>query len=210
MLYCSPSCRAAARRRQAEERRAGYGTCEEPGCPDRKRSAGARWCEKHYGRVRRGGEPSTTRVRVYTGICHHCGGEAPRQRLFCSELCRRRNRMGAPGRQLTCTVCGTLLPERVRLDAMYCTLSCQRTAERAKRYGLPAAQMFDLLAKADGCEICGNPEAELVVDHCHASGRVRGLLCNQCNVGVGMFLEDPDRMRAAIRYLEEQNPAGPD
>jgi hypothetical protein len=44
-------------------------------------------------------------------------------------------------------------------------------------------------------------DIRLVVDHCHASGRVRSLLCPPCNVGIGVFFEDPDRMERAAAYI---------
>ena len=42
----------------------------------------------------------------------------------------------------------------------------------------------------------------LYVDHCHATGRVRGLLCNKCNSAIAMFDEDPERFDAAKEYLK--------
>ncbi|WP_327135523.1 endonuclease VII domain-containing protein [Streptomyces sp. NBC_01343] len=51
------------------------------------------------------------------------------------------------------------------------------------------------------CCIC--PTAPAVhVDHCHETGRVRGVLCLNCNMGLGLLKENPDRIRRAIQYLE--------
>lgn len=71
---------------------------------------------------------------------------------------------------------------------------------------------YDAMLEAQGgvCAVCGRPERHignhgkvknLAVDHDHESGRVRGLLCQDCNRGIGMLGDDPDRLRAAIAYL---------
>lgn len=54
------------------------------------------------------------------------------------------------------------------------------------------------------CAICGATEedgAALNVDHCHRTGRIRGVLCRACNHGLGSFADDPERLAAAARYL---------
>ncbi len=54
---------------------------------------------------------------------------------------------------------------------------------------------------------CGNDGTEsahgrLIVDHCHDTGRVRGLLCNGCNVALGLAKEDPKRLAGLVEYAE--------
>lgn len=64
-------------------------------------------------------------------------------------------------------------------------------------------------SQAGKCAICSAPIADgsgcrgLVIDHCHASGKVRGLLCARCNLGLGHFNDDPMRMRLAADYIEK-------
>lgn len=85
---------------------------------------------------------------------------------------------------------------------------------RLKRYGLTNEEFERMFAdQAGGCAICGEPlvlntasnkrRSVLHVDHCHKTGLVRGLLCGNCNLGIGMFADDPDKLRAAILYLEK-------
>ena len=72
------------------------------------------------------------------------------------------------------------------------------------RFGMSLVDYDALLALQGGvCAICGKKsKRRLVVDHCHSRHRVRGLLCHKCNLGLGMFDDDIDRLRAAIAYLE--------
>jgi len=51
------------------------------------------------------------------------------------------------------------------------------------------------------CKICGK-SVTLVVDHCHKSYKVRGLLCNNCNSGLGMFNDNIETIKNALKYLE--------
>jgi hypothetical protein len=77
----------------------------------------------------------------------------------------------------------------------------RRSRYRLKLYGLTMEQYAALEASHAGrCAICGRDE-KLVIDHCHATGKVRGLLCQRCNKAIGLFLEDCSSMEAAVRYL---------
>ena len=79
-----------------------------------------------------------------------------------------------------------------------------RRAALAK-YGLtPAAYEAKLIEQGGVCAVCRRADKSgkrLAVDHHHDTGRVRGLLCSNCNPGIGYFEESPELMRLAIDYL---------
>lgn len=66
---------------------------------------------------------------------------------------------------------------------------------------------YNAMAKSQGggCKICGKTadknNARLSVDHCHKTGKIRGLLCNQCNSGIGFFNDNPALVKSALEYL---------
>jgi len=69
------------------------------------------------------------------------------------------------------------------------------------RYGITAADAERMLHSQDGrCAICHERPADHV-DHDHLTGRVRALLCFNCNGGLGQFRDDPELLAAAIEYL---------
>lgn len=53
------------------------------------------------------------------------------------------------------------------------------------------------------CAICKLPTESLVLDHCHDTGKIRGLLCGTCNTGLGMFRDSVETVRAATDYLSQ-------
>lgn len=75
---------------------------------------------------------------------------------------------------------------------------------RLKRYGLTMETYAAMLAAQDGrCGICLKLFGEQIpcVDHHHGSNRTRALLCVRCNAGLGQFLEKPEVLEAAARYV---------
>lgn len=75
-------------------------------------------------------------------------------------------------------------------------------------YGLTVGEYDTMLAAQGGvCAICLRPPngRRLAVDHCHATGAVRGLLHGTCNAGLGQFNDDPAKMRQAADYVERHS-----
>lgn len=75
--------------------------------------------------------------------------------------------------------------------------------ELRRRYGITVEQYEAMLrSQRFRCAICQRRDVALVVDHCHKTKRVRGLLCNNCNHAIGKFRDDPEIMRRAIEYVQ--------
>jgi len=115
---------------------------------------------------------------------------------------------------LTCTRCKSDKPasseffpphnkKRNGLDS-WCR-SCRREYRNANNRGLfrdviSDEALAELKASVTQCVICGSEE-KLVVDHDHRTGKIRGLLCNHCNRGLGHFRDDPTLLEFAAQYL---------
>lgn len=80
-------------------------------------------------------------------------------------------------------------------------------------YGIKIEEYNSMLAAQNGaCKICLKPESsldsrsklpkKLAVDHCHKTGKVRGLLCYNCNRGIGLLKDDYDIVQRAAEYLK--------
>lgn len=101
-----------------------------------------------------------------------------------------------------CSHCG-----RVRVYRHGARWSCS-TADRerqrdkkSRHHGLTQSEA-QAMKRSAKCEICGSIE-DLKIDHDHASGAIRGVLCHHCNVAIGHMRDSPERLRAAADYLEK-------
>jgi len=83
------------------------------------------------------------------------------------------------------------------------------------KYGIALEDYAAMLARQGGvCATCKNKKKKrrserLCVDHCHVTGKVRGLLCRNCNFGIGLFGDDADVVEAAAAYLRRASPPIP-
>jgi len=79
----------------------------------------------------------------------------------------------------------------------------QQEKGRFARHGITMDQFHAMFeAQGECCKICRLVMARPHIDHDHKTGRIRGLLCYQCNVAIGLLKDDPIRMRVAAAYVE--------
>lgn len=131
---------------------------------------------------------------------------------YCRDCMRIRQReyrkQHPPQPSAVCSRCGKQRGPEDGKHLSYC-LACWRAYHRARQYGITAEQ-FDAMLEAQGgvCAICqsnglnGRTGRTLHVDHDHGTGRNRDLLCDNCNLGIGNFRDDPALLRTAADYLE--------
>jgi len=93
---------------------------------------------------------------------------------------------------------------------LYCSSICRIHSKRASVYKLDFNDYYDLINRKE-CDVCKSKgdfnhrhheEMSLAIDHCHTTNKVRGLLCNSCNVALGNVKDDIGRLRKLIEYLE--------
>jgi len=137
-------------------------------------------CDKHYRRSRF--QP----IRHEGRVCERCGGPIPPERnaraKFCSQDCKLKDGQ----------------PKRIRRYNL------------KRKYGLTESEYDAILAEqGGGCAICRTttPKGraqQFHVDHDHDAGGVRGILCSECNTGLGKFRDRIDLLEAAVAYLKRE------
>ena len=153
--------------------------------------------------------------RLYDGTatdldCKKCGETKPVSDFYAHSGIRR-------GYQYWCKACTH--EERVSRPRSHAD---QYTMRRWKLWALYRIREedYDEMYQSQGgcCAICGTPQKPwepdlgrsrtgfLLVDHNHATGKTRELLCNRCNQGIGFFKEDPEWLASAIAYLRRHAP----
>lgn len=86
----------------------------------------------------------------------------------------------------------------------------QRARNLKAHYGITNVQYDSILSNQGGiCAICGCPaiNKELAIDHNHVTGKVRGILCSNCNTGLGLFGDSIDLIERAVAYLKTADKA---
>lgn len=79
------------------------------------------------------------------------------------------------------------------------------------RYGITLDDYYEMLdLQGNSCAICYEKAPQgrgngFVVDHCHVSGKVRGILCHKCNTAIGLLQEHPEVFESAVDYLLKED-----
>ena len=124
--------------------------------------------------------------------CGHCATTLPSTRFH---VCRRNK----DGLSSHCNAC--------RLKRYPYQPKAHKIVHIRHRYGLEWEQYLDMYESQDKkCAICKSSlellDGSTCVDHCHTTGKIRGLLCNLCNRGLGQFKERLDLLKEAVKYVE--------
>ena len=136
--------------------------------------------------------------------CYTCGELKP-----LSEFHKRKD--SKDGHQGYCKLCNLAKvkkwqadnPEQHQDNWKRHTANNDLLVRKARRYNIDVAELQFLIKRANGvCEICKRePIKWLVVDHCHDSLKVRGILCEKCNQALGLFGDSVETLKNAIDYL---------
>lgn len=114
-----------------------------------------------------------------------------------------------------CRMCGTVYTPTAPCMS-YCSSECETRGYTdrylQREYKVNLSWYEERHKEQNGlCAICGTEgflmdpkrhKTKLVVDHCHSTGNVRGLLCHNCNRALGLFKDNKETIKRAISYLE--------
>ena len=82
----------------------------------------------------------------------------------------------------------------------------QRVGKARRVYGDDGVAIQQRIDAGEGCEVCGGKTTKMATDHDHDTGKVRGLLCGNCNTALGLAGDSVDRLMALAAYLiQHQN-----
>lgn len=121
-----------------------------------------------------------------------------------------KNRNNKDGLQYYCKVCAdtNIKLSRQKKEDRITIKEQQRNAHLKHKYGLTQELFLDKLEEQHyNCAICNSKLEDkghnTQIDHCHTTGKVRDILCQHCNRGLGSFKDSIENLKIAIKYLEK-------
>ena len=138
-----------------------------------------------------------------THFCSSCKTEKP----LSSFPIRKTHRPGKPVSQ--CMTCKNEYNKKHRIENRDARLKSEHKSRLKRSYGITPEE-YDAMYFSQGrvCKICktdkpGGRTKLFFIDHCHKTQKIRGLLCMRCNTGLGLFMDNPEFLGQAIKYLME-------
>lgn len=144
-------------------------------------------------------------------MCHNpaCNTPTSSRAKWCSEKCRMKVRNKGKRQyepQANCKMCGKPNPTdaRGRQNKVWCSKQCSNIWTTARQVGISIEECITFYRNVPKvCSICKVEETSkrLSLDHDHVTGKLRGLLCTNCNLGIGCFKDNPYLILSAADYL---------
>jgi Recombination endonuclease VII len=195
--------------------------CTVEGCllPNKARG----YCQTHYAQWMREGRITNVVIREKTPaheVPDHCTAPECFNPVKSGKLCgmhlarlKRHGSLDRPDRARTQRLCEVPGCARPHYMNGWCNSHTQRGRKYREMHNLTDAEILKVFAQIHGnCEICGKRQTTknggvsrthgLYLDHDHKTGRLRGLLCNRCNRGLGFFKDSAKLIRNAVAYLD--------
>lgn len=156
-------------------------------------------CSKHYTREIRG---QVVEKELYISDtereCAKCGVIKPNDEFYSHTHIGR-----------TCKPCGVQVRKKWKKDNPEAySESCSKSNAKRK-YGEDGLELWHRIRAGEPCQVCGRVDSNtknMHIDHNHTTGKVRGILCNSCNMALGSMREDPEAIVKLLHYLIKYEP----
>lgn len=197
--FCSEKCRRKAEKRRWKVRKLhAVQQRHYEGTGLRPRERFCKTCDTKFTIKKYNGE------KYCSESCRVIGYEE--RKAVARETARKRYYNNKQPQRLNCEWCGSSFESYAKVK--YCSNNCRKEkathSRRLNTYNLSEGEYESLLVRSGGlCEICQEKEFEHI-DHCHTTGDVRGLLCQQCNHGLGNFQDRVAVLNRASEYLSKK------
>lgn len=139
-------------------------------------------------------------------------------RAECKECRRFKGKIHIDRLEKRCSICEVLKPntekffhknkwathEKYRAMCIQCHSNYSKLYKIKKIYDLTEEEYKKMFIDQNNCcAICKKNNVRLVIDHCHETGKVRGLLCDGCNQGIGCLKDNIENLKNSIKYLNK-------
>jgi len=187
--------------------------CKQCGALFQRRSAThcSKFCSNMTLTQRRREKLNSSRNLRITAKCDYCDdvfdkrqGSKARYCSICRQIMQTQN-SGYKSPYPMCAACGKAKPPNLASCGSIACKAVYKTAKGASAtYKIPAETVMVLRScpRCDSCKVLFDGKNTQNIDHCHTTGRIRGILCKACNTALGFAKESPDRLRSLAAYIE--------